>query len=280
MVAFTIITGRLFRPWRPADVLTVVLFLALLWIGHRETAREFFYVPYTSNYLIAYAILLAFLIPYRLALLHPSFPRERWLTFALPPLGVAAGLTNEHTPPVYIAMIGIALAFVPMPGQRWRWMASGVAGLVIGFVMLFFAPGQANRYRGIKYSAFDLDGKLHTAGELITHFTAKGGALVIACRACRSVGPNMLPPRSLARDHGRTTRCLNDRGAAHDCRHRHGSPIIGIADASSSPLLRAACEPCHGDDGGLAGGQWSSGLAHPSWRYRHWCQRSLFRDDL
>ena len=179
MVAFTIITGRLFRPWRPADVLTVVLFLALLWMGHRETAREFFYMPYTTNYLIAYAILLAFLIPYRLALLRPSFPRERWLTFALPPLGVAAGLTNEHTPPVYIAMIGIALAFVPMPGQRWRWMASGVAGLVIGFVMLFFAPGQANRYQGIKYSAFDLDGKLHTAGELMTHFTAKGGALVL-----------------------------------------------------------------------------------------------------
>ncbi|MEZ0279635.1 MAG: DUF6056 family protein [Methylibium sp.] len=179
MVAFTIITGRLFQPWRPADALTVVLFLALLWIGHRETAREFFYVPYTSNYLVAYAILLAFLIPYRLALLHPSFPRERRLTFALPPFGVAAGLTNEHTVPVYIAMIGIALAFAPMPAQRWRWMASGLAGLVIGFVVLFFAPGQASRYQGIKYSAFDLDGKLHAAGELITHFTARGGALLL-----------------------------------------------------------------------------------------------------
>jgi hypothetical protein len=45
--------------------------------------------------------------------------------------------------------------------------------------MLFFAPGQSRRYQGLKYSEFDLDGKLHTVGELITHFAAKGGALVL-----------------------------------------------------------------------------------------------------
>jgi hypothetical protein len=136
-------------------------------------------MPFTANYLLAYAILLAFLIPYRLALIHPYFPAERWLTFALPLIGIGAGLSNEHTPPVYITMIGASLAFLPLTRQRWIWMASGLAGLAIGFTMLFFAPGQSRRYGGMKFEAmeFDFGAKLYKAGEITSQFVGRGWGL-------------------------------------------------------------------------------------------------------
>lgn len=181
MAAFAVMTGRLFRPYRASDVLIVALFLALLWLNDQLIGQHFFYTPYTTNYLLGYAVLLAFLIPYRIALLQPSFAAERWLVLALPLLGIPAGLTNEHTSPVYIAMIGLALVFIPMPAQRRTWMVAGVAGLTIGFLLLFFAPGQSRRYGGIKYQAmeFDLDSKIAAVKLVARHFAANGWPLAL-----------------------------------------------------------------------------------------------------
>jgi hypothetical protein len=181
MTAFAIMTGHLFRPHRINHVMTVALFLSLLWLNDPIIGQVFFYTPYTTNYLLGYAILLAFLVPYRIALTRSSFPAERWLVYALPPFGILAGLTNEHTPPIYIAMIGVALTLYRMTAQRRTWMAAGVAGLTIGFVLLFFAPGQSIRYGGVKYQAmaFELDSKVAAVKLIAQHFAPDGWPLAL-----------------------------------------------------------------------------------------------------
>jgi hypothetical protein len=180
LAAFTIITGRCFRPHVFNDVLTIALFLSLMWIIHQEIGLEFFYTPYTTNYVLGYATLLFFLIPYRLAMLRPHFNFEHSMLFAMLPLGLAAGLTNEHTSPIYIIMIGLALMLVPMTPQRQRWMAVGLAGLLFGYLLLFFAPGQSKRYGGVKYEAWEapLSKKIEAAEKIAAYF-ADGWAIAL-----------------------------------------------------------------------------------------------------
>ena len=181
LAAFAIITGRLFRPYVARDVMIVAVFLSLLWLIHPEIGQQFFYAPYTTNYLLGYAVLLAFLVPYRIALMRASYTSERWLVFALPILGLAAGLTNEHTPPIYIAMIALAVALLPLSAVRRKWMVAGLFGLIVGFLLLFFAPGQSRRYGGIKFRAmeFDWDSKIASAGSILKSFAADGWSIAL-----------------------------------------------------------------------------------------------------
>ena len=181
IAAFTIITGRLFRPYVINDVITAALFISALLLVHQEIGVQFFYTPYTTNYVLGYAVLLTFLVPYRIAMLQPHFNFERYLLFAMPPLGIMAGLTNEHTPPIYISMISLALLLLPIPTKRWRWMAGGLAGIAFGYALLFFAPGQSKRYGGVKYEAWEsaVGKKIAAAEEITRYFAADGRALAL-----------------------------------------------------------------------------------------------------
>ena len=61
-------------------------------------------------------------------------------------LGILAGWCNENTSGGGILLLGIWIGYYIWKNRRVRaWMLSGVAGNLIGFLFMVFAPGNANR---------------------------------------------------------------------------------------------------------------------------------------
>jgi hypothetical protein len=149
---------------RTDDALVAATIVAMVFIATRSLGPMLFYRPFTGNYLFGFAVNLAWLLPFRLHLadrtgVRPTriddagagSTRGRWLGIVpMFVLGVAAGLCNEHTDPA-LAIAGLAaLVIYWRRGERfvpWAW--AGLAGLVIGALLLFYAPGQDIRYSGL-----------------------------------------------------------------------------------------------------------------------------------
>jgi hypothetical protein len=138
---FAIALGRL--PRRTLRDLQLLLFIqVMVWLVIPIPGIMYFYRPFATNYVWAFTITLALFVPYRLNL----GPRA-WLVPVMFVLGWAAGMCNEHTGPT--AIVAIAGFLVARRRQLRAWMVSGALGLLIGYPMLFFAPGQTVRYSGL-----------------------------------------------------------------------------------------------------------------------------------
>ncbi|CAN5889731.1 hypothetical protein BH11MYX2_BH11MYX2_03500 [soil metagenome] len=131
------------------DLQLLLVLQVLIWIITPIPGIIYFYRPFCTNYLFAFATTLALFVPYRLALAH-EVPKQRlYMIPVMFVVGWLAGMSNEHTGPT--AMVAM-LAFVIWAWRTKRlraWMISGFVGLYIGYPMLFFAPGQAERYAGV-----------------------------------------------------------------------------------------------------------------------------------
>ena len=132
------------------DFQLLLVIQVFIWLVIPIPGIIYFYRPFTTNYLWAFAIMLALFAPYRFALARATTgPRRLWLAPPMLVLGWVAGMGNEHTGPT--AMVAMAIfIYVAWRKQRLQlWMLAGALGLYIGYPMLFFAPGQALRYAGI-----------------------------------------------------------------------------------------------------------------------------------
>lgn len=115
----------------------------------------FFYAPFVTNYVFGFGLLLVFLGYLRLGLEEgPSW----WHFLTTIPLGILAGLSNEHTSPSFLGMatIGILLGALGYLSRRATvFVTVSFVSLLAGYLALFFAPGQNRRYGSIKYDGFD-----------------------------------------------------------------------------------------------------------------------------
>ena len=148
LVAFAIAFARWPRPtWRDLQLLLVIQ--VLIWVIIPIPGIIYFYRPFSTNYLWAFAITMLLFVPYRFALARGAGLQRWWLAPPMLVLGWTAGMCNEHTGPA--AMVAIAIFIV----AAWKrkeiraWMIAGGIGLFIGYPMLFFAPGQKLRYAGM-----------------------------------------------------------------------------------------------------------------------------------
>ena len=99
----------------------------------------------SCNYLWTTSIILAFLYVYRK---HMNQEGERmpWFAALFFLCGIAAGWTNENTGGACIMMVLIFLVLYRMKKTALKpWMITGLAGAVIGFVLMIKAPGNAIR---------------------------------------------------------------------------------------------------------------------------------------
>ena len=85
--------------------LVALFVLATLPLSMAGPGQMLFYVPRTANYIFGYALLLTFLIPYRLDLGGHRFKRPLLLTALMVPLGLLAGMSNEHTVPAHLFVL-------------------------------------------------------------------------------------------------------------------------------------------------------------------------------
>jgi hypothetical protein len=114
-----------------------------------QVGPMFFYRPFVGNYVYGFFFHLVLYLPYRFFAAAPRrYPK--WLALAILGWAFAAGLTNEHTGPASLLLLGVAVVWFRRRGDGTAaWMWAGLLGLALGYLALYFAPGHAFRYGGV-----------------------------------------------------------------------------------------------------------------------------------
>ena len=183
---------------RGRDLALYAIALGFMWFALPQLGKIMFCRAYGANYVYGAAIQLWFLVPLRLV------PNARVsLIKALPYLvaGVLAGACNEHTGPTLCSFM-LGYAWWKQRNERatptLAW--AGALGTIIGFGLIFFAPGQSQRYDSLaqkvtllgRLLARGVSGNLDIYRELVLAAAPLFGliALVAAIGLVREVGYN------------------------------------------------------------------------------------------
>ena len=195
-----------------ADALRVFVTFMVLWLSMPVPGIMWFYRPFNTNYVYGFELTLLLFVPYYFVLFRPGTAyRDRFLAPALFVLGVSAGMTNEHTGPTAMLAMLLVLWFLRRKeGALRRWMWAGAAGIFVGYPLLFFAPGQSERYGGIinRMGPVDWVVSRGVSGSLmiLRSFVWEGqvtlyivaGAVLLACRKRAGQSPPRLATDQLA----------------------------------------------------------------------------------
>ena len=134
---------RAIEPWQPAAV------FAFLWFFTPSFGGSYLWKMGAANYLLSPQLVLLYFFPYRVWCARTWEKRKRVGAFyavLMLLLGILAGWTNENTSLALIAMIVVTVFFRKLHGLRCPlWMLTGLAGVVLGALLLFLSPAQASR---------------------------------------------------------------------------------------------------------------------------------------
>lgn len=137
-------------PWRRArDIALWAIALGFGWFVLPEIGRNMFCRAYGANYVFTAALQLWFLVPLRLA--RESTSTSRCIAYGA--FGLIAGLCNEHTGPAMVVLLGAYGWWLRRSKQSPRFAWAGAIGVLVGFGLIFFAPGQGYRYGGLAQQA-------------------------------------------------------------------------------------------------------------------------------
>src|SRR5262249_45503508 len=115
-LAFAMAFARWPRPTLH-DLGLLLVLQTLLWWVVPIPGIIYFYRPFATNYLWAFALMLALFVPYRVDLSRdPRDAPRHWLVPIMLLLGWCAGMGNEHTGPT--AMLAMAIAIVVAHRKR------------------------------------------------------------------------------------------------------------------------------------------------------------------
>jgi hypothetical protein len=172
LLLLVMVLGRLPRLDKLHDLSLTILLFAVCWMTLPGIGSLYFYNSITTNYVTSFAILLTFSLPYYLDELgRRAFFNQSAGRIGLFFFGILAGMTNEHTVPVIVAALGLLLLVKQRQGRLIAWHLHGFSGLCIGYLLLFFAPGQSKRYDGKGSRIFDgLMEKLASIPDLLGQF--------------------------------------------------------------------------------------------------------------
>ncbi|MEO8701400.1 MAG: DUF6056 family protein [Kofleriaceae bacterium] len=150
VAAFTLGCARFPSRKNGRDLATLAVGIGFLWFAAPNLPSYMFCRAYATNYIWAIAFQLWFLVPLRL---HAAGHRTAVSTpklAAYAVLGIVAGMSNEHTGPTLLLFaVGYAI-------YTWRkrldhrtlvWV--GALAAFLGYALVFFAPGQSQRYQGL-----------------------------------------------------------------------------------------------------------------------------------
>lgn len=155
--------------WRfnPCILLLIMVFT---WLGLPHFGEVVTWMTGACVYLLTAVLILAFLLPYHLAVLQKPLWRDSYLSAAgMLVGGVIAGWTVENTAATMVFMVFAASFYAYKKQLLTKWMVAGNCGALIGFAMLVIAPGNYVRAAESKT-------------KLLYHFTnqfAAGGELLL-----------------------------------------------------------------------------------------------------
>jgi hypothetical protein len=150
LAAFVIGLGRLPSWRRGIDLAVLTIAIGFLWFVAPEFGSLLFCRAYATNYVWAAALQLWFVVVLRLHVGRNQEQASGPKLIACAALGVIAGACNEHTGPTLVLFAAIL--------TWWQWrqtrllpkvLLSSTIGAVVGFALIFLAPGQGQRYDGL-----------------------------------------------------------------------------------------------------------------------------------
>lgn len=144
------------------DLALLSIGIGILWFAAPNLPAYMFCRAYATNYIWLIAVQLWFIVPLRLYRADDPVRVGRLVAYAL--LGVVAGMGNEHVGPTLIACV-FAFAFWSRRRDRRlhpKLLVAVIAPLV-GYTIIFFAPGQSQRYEGLA-EKFTLTEQILTRG--------------------------------------------------------------------------------------------------------------------
>ncbi len=145
---FVLGTGRFPSRNSGRDLATLAIGIGFLWFVSPNFPAYMFCRAYATNYVWAAAIQIWFLVALRVHDVERS--ASGWRLLGMLALGIVAGMGNEHVGPTLLVFTA---GFIM---QNWRkhhlhslMLYVGMLGLIVGYAVIFFAPGQGQRYQGL-----------------------------------------------------------------------------------------------------------------------------------
>lgn len=120
-----------------------------LWLLTPAFGESFLWVTGASNYLYGILMILLYLIPFRRSL-DTEHPKDKaWYMLLAFVFGIIAGWTNENTGGALAAMLFCFSVWRLIQKKRVpRWWWTGFCGVIIGVLIMIFAPGEHSRLNG------------------------------------------------------------------------------------------------------------------------------------
>ncbi|MDD5537200.1 MAG: DUF6056 family protein [Candidatus Cloacimonetes bacterium] len=109
--------------------------------------RNFYYPAFSCNYLWTQLIVFVFLIPVRRLIQEQRAGSGIPVAILMFIAGLVAGDTNEPVIPALLLAMGVYLLIRLVISRRGLplWYYTGMMGLLLGFMFLYFAPGNSGR---------------------------------------------------------------------------------------------------------------------------------------
>ena len=126
---------------------TICCIAFMLWAFTPGFSGVFLWISGACNYLWTAVFLLAFLLPYirKYYAFEDKLTENVFFAFLMFLMGVIAGWSNENSI-CWVIMLLLVFLFVNRRRKEMEsWMFTGLAGLITGYALLMFAPGNIAR---------------------------------------------------------------------------------------------------------------------------------------
>lgn len=131
--------------------ITLILSFILTITFQPALGEIFFWRTGSTNYLWSMVILLLFGLPIRFLINNNDILKNKFLIATHTILGIFAGLTNENTGIVFIALyIEVICYYIIVKKKIPVWIFTSFIALCTGFIILFIAPSTAIRIQTYK----------------------------------------------------------------------------------------------------------------------------------
>lgn len=156
---FLLIFRRLPR-FRNGDIARFLVIVGVFIVMITVFGEMFFYTPYSGNYTFLMLFYMAYYYVFSEYFIEGNDVlkpiKAVWRYPLLLLAGVFTGMGNEHVPPVLIGFSGLAIIVYFCKNKKWpsKSMVFYWGSLVLGYLLLFFAPANTQKYKSLGKSAY------------------------------------------------------------------------------------------------------------------------------
>ena len=158
---------------KPLSLSLLAGIFLLLWILE-PFAETVLWITGSANYMWGCMIILAFFLPYRMINDNADklkLSNDIGYSFIMLLAGIIAGWTNENIAAGLILMV-VALIYYRKKNNLSAplWMYSGLVGLIIGYLLMIAAPGNAARAQEVHMGVFSVVYRLFKHTQTLINF--------------------------------------------------------------------------------------------------------------